>query len=170
MPIIRIQVPRLTNEEAKAEIQIQAVASTPDSSISDGCAATIAAWNATPGNIGALAALSNGDLADTDALSEEIRRELASDPDEFGRISLRMLGWWVDARAAGGEEMKPLEVSSISVRDLVGRYIQNENGAEFMLTDVRYHRDRDETVYEIQAAEHPHDEFGLTSLKGWTVL
>jgi hypothetical protein len=171
MPIIRLRVPHLTNDAAKAEIQ--AAALTPDRSISAACAATIASWNATPGNVGALAALATGAPVEADAVSEEIRQELASDPDELGRMALQMLGWWVAGRAEEAYvlgEGGPLEISSITVRDLIGRYVQNENGAEFLVADVRYYLDRDETVYELQAAEHPHDEYGVTSLKGWTVL
>lgn len=68
-----------------------------------------------------------------------------------------------------------MKVSSVSVSDMVGRYVANENGAEFKVIDVRYDIAEDGfTVWLAECDEHGEDsgeeETGVTSLAGWSLL
>jgi hypothetical protein len=65
-----------------------------------------------------------------------------------------------------------MKVSSITVQDMIGRWVANENGAEFQVVDVRYDVTQDDVVIELhpQGSDDPDDTVGVTTLKGWTLL
>lgn len=63
-----------------------------------------------------------------------------------------------------------MNVSSIAVVDMVGRYIESPSGARFLILDARYDARLDQVVFVLADAYAPDDEETVTSLAGWTLL
>jgi hypothetical protein len=182
MSIIRTKEPQVSNEDAKAEVN-RGIAES-HYVVSDGTAATIAFWYASPGfPVGSvLAALSTGAGVGSVEVLQDINATIAQDPsddadhDGWGEQALKQLARWVVSASADSnlEELlsmtEPLKIDSYPVADLLGRHVLNENGAEFHVFDVRYDLRNDVVVFWLRDPQDVEDEAGITSLRGWTVL
>lgn len=70
--------------------------------------------------------------------------------------------------------MVPLKISSIGVRELIGRYCSNMNGREFKITDVRYDVTHDQVFFDLSDLDDdgnviPDSESGVASLQSFTL-
>lgn len=68
-----------------------------------------------------------------------------------------------------------MKVSSVNVTDMIGRHVANENGAEFRIVAVRYDVQKDMFITSVAECDEigedsGEEEFGIHSLKGWTLL
>jgi hypothetical protein len=68
-----------------------------------------------------------------------------------------------------------LKLRSISVRDLIGRFIANRKGREFKIVDVRYDLEMGKVTFELAEVDEDgivdlDDVRGISELEGWTVL
>lgn len=68
-----------------------------------------------------------------------------------------------------------LKITSISVRDLIGRRVANRHGREFKIIDVRYDLEMGKVSFELADLDDDghvisNDTTGIFALEGWTVL
>jgi hypothetical protein len=63
-----------------------------------------------------------------------------------------------------------VKISSITVTDLIDRFVANPNGAEFRLTDVRVQVPSGQVTFQLVSVDDENNEVGVLSLEGWTVL
>lgn len=72
-------------------------------------------------------------------------------------------------------EESRLKLSSVSVTDLIGRYVVNRRGAEFKIVDVRYNLKWGRVSFELADLDEdgeavPGSESGIFNLESFTVL
>jgi hypothetical protein len=187
---MKIQVTdgRLSEAQAWSEIKAQIADGTEGKpnvggfivyEISDACAATIA--NGFSGS--ALTKLANGEPVGPEYVHDDIDNLLDSETDEWNRQALSVLKGWtykqvMDAPREPMEQVpedEQLKIASISVRDLLGRYVANRHGREFKITDIRYNLKWDKVTFELSDLDEdgevvPDSESGIFSLKGWELL
>lgn len=69
----------------------------------------------------------------------------------------------------------PLQIDSISVTNMIGRYVTNMNDRAYKITDVRYNLRFDKVTFELSELDEdgdviPGTESGIMGLQGWTLL
>lgn len=178
----RVEVDTISMEEAQEQIQ----AEFGESIISDSCARTIATWwtranpefGEAPGILGELAFGGSCDPSEVGQAATTILVKLGPARGVHQKASaraLQRLKQWADVRFAEISG-RNLTIASIAVSDMVGRFVANSHGREFMIMDVRYDFDMDAVMFMLVEAsklgESPTvgDQSGITSLRGWTLL
>lgn len=189
----------LSTADAQAEIKakiaegpiegLENVGGYPIYEISDACAMTIASW--FPGK--AMDWLESGvpvgpeyiqhDIDDLLAIPDLTEIDALVETDEWGREVLGVLRGWAYYKVykVPHEPMprvpveEQLKLSSVSVRDLLGRYVANKFGAEFKITDIRYNFEWGRVTFELSDLDDngqviPDSESGVFGLEGFRVL
>lgn len=200
MHFIRLaDVRQLTPEELAAELKTkesagpsQTIAGTDCYDISDEAARSIASMYAhrdEPGHA-FLWLLSNGEPVGPEYIHDDIDHNLeawaqstdASEVRDDDVIRLLRLKGWLYLRAFNAPrdieavpEAFQLKFSSISVRELIGRYVANRNGVQFKIIDVRYNLKWGKVSFELADLDDegqvvPDSGSGIFALEGWTVL
>lgn len=198
--MIHIQIPAdiklLTPDELQAELKsaveagpTENLAGTPCYDITPAAARTIASIHGSSEDDGRkfLWALANGMRVPMSKAHNEIDRLVhdylhhgeADDDVDDGVALLKFLQGWLYSLPTDSpfkvDVLVPLQISSISVTDLIGRYVVNMNGMEFKITDVRYNLERDDVTFELADLDEdgnviPDTESGLLSLQSFRVL
>lgn len=193
---IQLNVDLVRAEEVAAELKAQEdkgpvlpdVGGVPCYDISDSAAKTIAALYGkrdVPGHA-YLWKLGVGESVRPEYVHDDIDHifmaERAETDPEFVRPLTFLKGWlYLQMHNALPEPMREvpeedrLKLSSISVRDLLGRYVVNRNGREFKLTDIRYDLKLGRVTFELSDLDEngdviPDSESGLFDLDTFTVL
>jgi hypothetical protein len=98
MPFICLRADHLSGDAARAEVD--AVRDAGEGEVSDACAATIASWWASEGDVGwALGRLSRAVPIKSEDVIDDILRTVGTDrPDDWNRRALDLLFSWVVAR------------------------------------------------------------------------